>query len=86
MDEVYLLLNIIFVIFGFRGLKILHGAILGGVLAVIYSFVTDPDVMIGLLLFTGGTLWLVIIILGTLLGGLFTLLGVALRRVLKHAS
>ena len=84
MDEVYILLNIIFVVFGFRGLKILYGAIFGGVLAVIYSFVTDPDIMMGLLLFTGGTLWLVIIIVGALLGGLFTFLGVVLRRLLKN--
>jgi hypothetical protein len=86
LDEIYLLLNISFVIFGFRGLKVIYGGILGGLLALIYSFVTDPEVMMGLLMVTGGTLWLVIVLMGTLLGGLSTFMGVVLRRVFKFVA
>jgi hypothetical protein len=84
MNEIYLFLNLGFIIMGYRGMKAVTGLFLGGLMAFIYAFITDPDAMLGLLMFTGGAMWLVIILVGFLLGVTFTMIGIALRIIFNR--
>ena len=83
MDEIYLVLNLGFIILGYKGLRAVYGFVLGGLFALFYAVLSDPEVMTWLLVFTGGVLWLVILLFGAILGGVFTLIGGALHKILS---
>ena len=85
LDELYLVTNLGFIVLGYRGLRAIYGLVLGGSISLFYAFLTDPEVMTGLLVFTGGIIWLVIIVFGAIMGGIFTLMGAGLHRIVKRS-